>query len=865
VLSTRGHAAVAESVFSSLAFELEFDARWYDVHDVERDMAEYIDVSTTRNGGIHTITVSVRLALSGSSVKNELSRNPSVSIHSRIARKLLSTPDPGIRSRSRNRSWQAPIGGGQMSEDPSSGFKQRAGVWHHSLDRDLGRQGDMAGAAVPTVGKRTLTEGMSTGSSELDAIAFFERSLGEARAQLAALAGALAAGDRLAVVTAAFSLRQSLRTARDHLCTGADGRNGRHERLAELEARADHALEDARTTGLVTPEGDRSSAGSLFHREGDTEAAHGQRAVSEGLRFGPAYTAPMSFERRSAGGGAGSPGEPASQGGPGKRAFSDALTVQHKANALPSPGSKVGPIPGAMAFPHSSSGPGAPARTFGTPPLTTDDDLQALGDRMEAERLLTSKDMTSGQDAMGALDILLGQPTLVDKLSQRAFDNLIDRLSEDQRARMAPLVDASQDPKRKLKLWAAQHKGRARDDLRRYEGDLGDPDSDEQTDVQAAAQQRHGRRRRGVESTESEVDKEVALLAARGDKLTVKDLDEVRARKDKELDVEIKHNINLVAEGSPRDDADKTRVIWSQAEVAQLDASLSKLPDQHVRDASSPERYIRRANRALLDTRGGEYQGNEIDIFDHAHDAIPGRAQAPAVEYAVTHEVGHEAETENRAAFAKFEKTAGWQRYENRDALEKRGLGGADIDQMGSPHKVGDKVFRRNSDSSYHAADEAAIPSFGETNSGRWKYAATNAQEHWAELYAMAVEMPDQLYSDYVGMPAERVRILRETLAAQRDVMQKVGPGGSSGLALTTKIAELERALVRAEKVARQRRSLYDIIRNDVLHGDKNTHAAVERLKKGGASNDALRAFEDKAARVSTPQQIAELEREATR
>ena len=35
--------AVAESFFSSLAFELEFDARWYDVHDVERDMAEYID------------------------------------------------------------------------------------------------------------------------------------------------------------------------------------------------------------------------------------------------------------------------------------------------------------------------------------------------------------------------------------------------------------------------------------------------------------------------------------------------------------------------------------------------------------------------------------------------------------------------------------------------------------------------------------------------------------------------------------------------------------------------------------------------------------------------------------------------------
>lgn len=35
--------AVAESFFSSLAFELERDARWYDVHEVERDLVEYID------------------------------------------------------------------------------------------------------------------------------------------------------------------------------------------------------------------------------------------------------------------------------------------------------------------------------------------------------------------------------------------------------------------------------------------------------------------------------------------------------------------------------------------------------------------------------------------------------------------------------------------------------------------------------------------------------------------------------------------------------------------------------------------------------------------------------------------------------
>jgi len=35
--------AVAESFFSSLGFELEFDANWHDVHAVERDLVEYID------------------------------------------------------------------------------------------------------------------------------------------------------------------------------------------------------------------------------------------------------------------------------------------------------------------------------------------------------------------------------------------------------------------------------------------------------------------------------------------------------------------------------------------------------------------------------------------------------------------------------------------------------------------------------------------------------------------------------------------------------------------------------------------------------------------------------------------------------
>jgi hypothetical protein len=142
-----------------------------------------------------------------------------------------------------------------MSEDPSGGLKPRARIRRSTLARDVDRWNDAAPAAAPTVGKHTLTGGWSAGYTAIDAIAFFERSLGEARTQIAALARAVAAGDRVAAATTAYSLRRSLRTARDHLGNiPAPRLADRHEQLAGLEGQAGRALSDARATGLVPPE-----------------------------------------------------------------------------------------------------------------------------------------------------------------------------------------------------------------------------------------------------------------------------------------------------------------------------------------------------------------------------------------------------------------------------------------------------------------------------------------------------------------------------------------------------------------------------------------------------------------------------------
>ena len=150
-----------------------------------------------------------------------------------------------------------------MSEHEHDGLELRARVQRVTLDRDVGRRSDAPGVGAPTVGKCTLTEGISVGYTERDSIASLERSLGEARAQLAALASAVAARARLAAVTTASALRRSLRMARDHLGSIlAPGLAERQERLAELEARAARVFGDARDAGLLPPEAERAGAGS---------------------------------------------------------------------------------------------------------------------------------------------------------------------------------------------------------------------------------------------------------------------------------------------------------------------------------------------------------------------------------------------------------------------------------------------------------------------------------------------------------------------------------------------------------------------------------------------------------------------------
>ena len=535
-----------------------------------------------------------------------------------------------------------------------------------------------------------------------------------------------------------------------------------------------------------------------------------------------------------------------------------------------------------MAFGSISLDPNAPKKP--TPPLIGQKpgDAEALEARLYAEKLLKAESWNP-DDPATALDTLNSvaashRSKVIDQLDQKAFDNLLVRLAPKDRERLGLLVDASQDPKRKLKLWAAQHVARAENDLAARFPDPGEepdpvlePDKNEKYRKESA---RHTRRQNGVTSTQSEVEYEVGLLQAKQD-LSVADVDKMRERKDEELAVEMKHNINLKAERELRSDDESTksddaqvgtRVVWETKEIAQLDAALDRLPDEHVHDDNSVATYMRRDNRGL-NTAGGDNRGDVINVYDNANKDVDDRDAVLPLGYTVTHEVGHEVASENEKALKKFEQIAGWKEITEQDV---RVLGATedDMENMHEPRNIGGKVVHRKKphheeakeahdkgeelEDKFVQVDDTAIPSKSEAVGERWDYSHADSGEHFAEMYAMAVETPHLLYRDYIERPQQVIQDLRRKLSEQQN-----------GKASAAEMAETKRQLARAEKIQTQRKQLFDLIRIDIFHAQETTRAAVARLKARGADKNTITAFEEKALKVSTPKQIARLEEEA--
>ncbi|MGE5185804.1 MAG: hypothetical protein ACM31C_27275, partial [Acidobacteriota bacterium] len=529
-------------------------------------------------------------------------------------------------------------------------------------------------------------------------------------------------------------------------------------------------------------------------------------------------------------------------------------------------------MPWVDSFEPIALDPSAPARSpFRPLPLEKPKDVEVIAARSEAERLLRSRNVTSGDQARQAMQLLVQVPDdqrarVIDGLDQRSFENLIDRIPDSEKEQFAKLVESSQDPKRKLKLWAAMHVARANNDLDKYKGDFGS--DDDRTDEQDEAKARYDRRSAGVASTKQEVDAEVARMLAKDKegKLTLADVDDLRARKDLELNIEMKYNVNLVAETTARGDG--SQVMWTKEELADTDATLARLPPSQVSGPKGVPTFIRRANRGIT-TKGGEYLGDHIDIYDNAHRQGPETENVDTFAHAVTHEIGHDVAADHHKAFEKFEKAAGWETVDDTRLakehvssdkvawLDRRRRRAQDESEVNLDITQDGKLYQPTDvKGKYYEVPVTAFP-----NKEEWRYGKTNPGEQFAEMYAKAVDEPQTIYNDFVAAPQQNAKQARAK-AAQDQAAVKNAPSGSDADALRARAAESERAATEAERVAQQRDDEFSIMRNDVFHTDKAVAAAKERLRQAHAKPAEIAAFEARAAQVSTPEQVAELERQ---
>jgi len=492
--------------------------------------------------------------------------------------------------------------------------------------------------------------------------------------------------------------------------------------------------------------------------------------------------------------------------------------------------------------------PNAPRKPVAPLTLTNEDDLKAHADRATAERLLTSKDPMSGTQATEAMEILVNVPDaqrakVIDGLDDTAFENLLERVPDGQRERFEALVESSTDPKRKVRLWAEFHKSRANNDIAEHKGDIGKKGS--RTDEQKQTLREHKRRQTAAATTNTEVDVEVTELleqAKRGT-LTLAEVDAMRARKDLEYGIELEHNVNITAEADARPDG--SRVAWSTPELEQVQASLSQIPEGHLQGKKAFER-IERAQSKNGETKAGEYLGDHINIYDTAMIPVTGyskdepRKNVPdklrrehgnmvgALEYTLTHEIGHSLEITNPEAYKKFKASSGW-------AADGKG---------GSPE----------------------IPTDEETDSRRWAYARGSEQEHFAEVYAKAVHMPQKLHGDLVENPAQIATTARAEANHQRNAIAKLKADPSSDpaklQAMSEQLQTLDRDAAAAENTANLRNQQFNTMRNDVFGTDKAVGSAVSRLRVRNVGEGVIAEFEKRAAKLSTPDQIAALQEE---
>ncbi len=578
---------------------------------------------------------------------------------------------------------------------------------------------------------------------------------------------------------------------------------------------------------------------------------------------------------------------------------------------VPTASPPAGPVPAPTPGPTPTPTPiGPPAAQA---PLTPEQQAAADQARIDAALATVQGNMSYGlfdwavtdddaRLALGALNSLPPdlQARAVQSMPQQDFDRLLENTPTMDKAEFDQLFRNTTDPERKLRLWAQYHEGDvARDAVaaRQRTADDGGWWPFDDTAQQQENARLNDRRSEIVGSTNDEIADETAYameqLAAGN--LTAADVDRLAARKDREHELEMRYNVNLVNDEGARK-SDGSKIAWSEDELSQIDNALARMPEGHVR-GNSLLTEIRRSEIAVRDGQdkpniGGDHSNGVIRVYDtgatghyrHTGDQPEGldtsRSTATpirAVEEVIVHEIGHDIHDQNDPAYQRFVQAAGWRTNEDEDALRTAGVSEADLTALRDGTRdtvtVNGRVYRKSAyGGGYSSFDESAIPS---TSSGAnpnqnfggdtWDYARTDPKDHFAETYQKAIHMPETLAHDLLDAPAARVTTVTQSRDAAKGTLDQLRaqnpPATAEQIAAAEETLRTQEALLadaRNDQTAQQ--TQYDTMRNDIFGGDRATTDAVARLEAKGLPPERIAEFRSRAGRLQTPEQIAVLE-----
>lgn len=451
------------------------------------------------------------------------------------------------------------------------------------------------------------------------------------------------------------------------------------------------------------------------------------------------------------------------------------------------------------------------------------------------ERLLAGGDVdaVTSVEARRALAVIRSLPAplsgrLIETLSPGAFARLLEHLPPLSLLAAGALIPEVHAPVRKLLLWSRYHPVRAIADAaseRLRTSDEGNGRS--RSAAQAENVRQNARREQIVDTTTREVEEETRFLlqqSKEGTELQEADVDALIRRKTREHRIEMAHNVDLtsdVTSGTRTDPAHMPteRASWSEAELDELAACLTRVPAAHVRN-NPGLREIRRIRAAQawdgvqkgwaalnqggsvdpvaqavhvtdLGAAGAPWRIHARSALAHAGAVVPTRLQE-----VLAHEIGHTLKGHNPGSFRAFERAAGWKSLSPREMDARGGFSevrdvAARVDKSCRADPYGDGCL---------AVDRDAIPAGSD-----WDYARVHPYEHFAEHYTKAVHAPEALYADLVSGPQDEV-------VRARVALRKMRAGPKSGA-----FARAAQAVLHAESVQAARGEAWRIMREDVF------------------------------------------------